>query len=140
MARRGYLPTDHELRAELLRQAQELYNSEFGPGINEFMYNCPVGWATTRTISSSRGYSQDTAGWRTLVEFFTGLDVLTQSQIRKEYWAKKHYQEDLKIVQKQRNTDKASRSQYIPLIDNFDISLHASSERIVGNKVYRLLR
>lgn len=129
------LPTLTELRAELLQQANELYEGTNVPNRTEFDWRKPTAWYTAYTICRHYGYCTDANGWRLLTKELTGIEPLTQAQRTKISWENRKHQEEVAIIQK----DDKIKPQYIP-IDDFDISLNISSERVIGNKVYRMLR
>ena len=137
MKGRGYLPSTDELRAEIMRQANEYYDGAFAPGVGKFSQYAPRGWGHARTIAHRLGHSMDGPGWSALVLELTGLPTLTRSDARIMRVEADRYAESLSILSQQRRGFR-HRKHHNP--DEYPEGVRCSSVRIVDGKVYLLLR
>jgi hypothetical protein len=137
MKGRGYLPSADELRAEILRQADEYYEGVHAPGVGKFPQYAPRGWSHSRTIARRFGHSMDAAGWAALVMELTGLPTVTQREARALNAESERYAESLDILSQERRRFR-HRLPYDP--DEYPDGLRCSSVRVVDGKVHFLLR
>ena len=133
-----YLPTKHELKIELIRQADILHDGVFAPGIGKFDLLRPGQWLGARAILRRFGRNDDTGGWRTLVHELTALSLVTHSESQQLRRAAVKYAESLAILQRERMARRRQPAPYDP--DEFPTGVRVSSRRVIGRRVYLLLR